>query len=125
MSHGATPAPRLRIRGARCRPRRTLPVPVLATAGAVRRACSASVIARYDFASPAQVFLNLFVDNAYLIVLAVGMTFVILTGGIDLSASASVVALSTVIVGHDAAGRLADAGGHRRSCWLSARCSAC
>ncbi|BDZ46184.1 galactofuranose ABC transporter, permease protein YjfF [Naasia aerilata] len=43
-----------------------------------------------------QVFLNLFVDNAYLIVLAVGMTFVILTGGIDLSVGA-VVALSTMI----------------------------
>ncbi len=56
-----------------------------------------AVIARYDFASPTQVFLNLLVDNAYLIVLAVGMTFVILTGGIDLSVG-SVVALSTVIV---------------------------
>jgi ribose/xylose/arabinose/galactoside ABC-type transport system permease subunit len=56
-----------------------------------------AVIARYDFASPAQVFLNLLVDNAYLIVLAVGMTFVILTGGIDLSVGA-VVALSTVIL---------------------------
>ncbi|WP_226362297.1 galactofuranose ABC transporter, permease protein YjfF [Pseudonocardia sp. ICBG1142] len=51
---------------------------------------------RYDnFLSP-QVFLNLFVDNAYLIVLAVGMTFVILTGGIDLSVG-SVVALSGVL----------------------------
>lgn len=51
---------------------------------------------RYSgFASP-QVVLNLFVDNAFLIVLAVGMTFVILTGGIDLSVG-SVVALSTVI----------------------------
>jgi ribose/xylose/arabinose/galactoside ABC-type transport system permease subunit len=57
----------------------------------------AAVIGRYDFASPTQVFLNLLVDNAYLIVLAVGMTFVILTGGIDLSVG-SVVALSTVIV---------------------------
>ena len=57
----------------------------------------AAVITRYDFASPAQVFLNLLVDNAYLIVLAVGMTFVLLTGGIDLSVG-SVVALSTVIV---------------------------
>ena len=55
------------------------------------------VVARYDFASPTQVFLNLLVDNAYLIVLAVGMTFVILTGGIDLSVG-SVVALSTVIL---------------------------
>jgi ribose/xylose/arabinose/galactoside ABC-type transport system permease subunit len=56
-----------------------------------------AVVTRYDFASPAQVFLNLLVDNAYLIVLAVGMTFVIVTGGIDLSVG-SVVALSTVIV---------------------------
>ncbi|MGJ6122386.1 sugar ABC transporter permease YjfF [Mycolicibacterium sp. Y3] len=55
------------------------------------------VLNRYDFASPTQVFLNLFVDNSYLIVLAVGMTFVILTGGIDLSVG-SVVALSTVIL---------------------------
>ncbi|MDR1237369.1 MAG: sugar ABC transporter permease YjfF [Propionibacteriaceae bacterium] len=43
-----------------------------------------------------QVFLNLFIDNSYMIVLAVGMTFVILTGGIDLSVGA-VVALSTMI----------------------------
>lgn len=56
-----------------------------------------AVVTRYDFASPTQVFLNLLVDNAYLIVLAVGMTFVLLTGGIDLSVG-SVVALSTVIV---------------------------
>jgi ribose/xylose/arabinose/galactoside ABC-type transport system permease subunit len=56
-----------------------------------------TVIVRYDFASPSQVFLNLLVDNAHLIVLAVGMTFVILTGGIDLSVG-SVVALSTVIL---------------------------
>ena len=51
---------------------------------------------RYEaFASP-QVVTNLFVDNAFLIVLAVGMTFVILTGGIDLSVGA-VAALSTMI----------------------------
>ena len=56
-----------------------------------------AIVLRYDFASPTQVFLNLLVDNAHLIVLAVGMTFVILTGGIDLSVG-SVVALSTVIV---------------------------
>ncbi len=40
--------------------------------------------------------LSLLIDNAFLIVLAVGMTFVILTGGIDLSVG-SVVALSTMI----------------------------
>lgn len=51
---------------------------------------------RYRGFLSGQVLLNLFVDNAYLIVLAVGMTFVILTGGIDLSVGA-VVALSTII----------------------------
>lgn len=57
----------------------------------------ATIVVRYGFTSPSQVFLNLLVDNAHLIVLAVGMTFVILTGGIDLSVG-SVVALSTVIL---------------------------
>jgi ribose/xylose/arabinose/galactoside ABC-type transport system permease subunit len=51
---------------------------------------------RYDGFFSAQVLLNLFIDNAYLIVLAVGMTFVIITGGIDLSVG-SVVALSGVL----------------------------
>jgi ribose/xylose/arabinose/galactoside ABC-type transport system permease subunit len=51
---------------------------------------------RYRGFLSSQVLLNLFVDNAYLIVLAVGMTFVILTGGIDLSVGA-VVALSGII----------------------------
>ena len=41
--------------------------------------------ARYPGFSDPQVVLNLFIDNSFLIVLAVGMTFVILTGGIDLS----------------------------------------
>ncbi|MFC4554500.1 ABC transporter permease subunit [Georgenia faecalis] len=39
-----------------------------------------------------RLFSNLLVDNSYLLVLAIGMTFVILTGGIDLSVGA-VVAL--------------------------------
>jgi galactofuranose transport system permease protein len=51
---------------------------------------------RYEGFFSGQVLLNLFVDNAFLIVLAVGMTFVILTGGIDLSVG-SVVALSGVL----------------------------
>jgi simple sugar transport system permease protein len=45
----------------------------------------------------AQVFLNLLIDNAFLIIVAIGMTFVILTGGIDLSVG-SVVALSTMVL---------------------------
>jgi simple sugar transport system permease protein len=44
-----------------------------------------------------QVFMNLLIDNAFLIIVAVGMTFVILTGGIDLSVG-SVVALSTIVL---------------------------
>ncbi|GGP77395.1 galactofuranose ABC transporter, permease protein YjfF [Saccharothrix coeruleofusca] len=51
---------------------------------------------RYEGFATGQVVANLFIDNAFLIVLAVGMTFVILTGGIDLSVG-SVVALSTMI----------------------------
>ena len=52
--------------------------------------------ARYEGFFSLQVLLNLFIDNAYLLVLAVGMTFVIITGGIDLSVG-SVVALSGVL----------------------------
>ncbi|MGI8384341.1 galactofuranose ABC transporter, permease protein YjfF [Robertmurraya sp. P23] len=47
------------------------------------------------FFSP-QVFLNLFIDNAFLIIIAVGMTFVILSGGIDLSVG-SIIALTSMI----------------------------
>jgi len=53
---------------------------------------------RYPAFGSAQVILNIFVDNAFLLVVAVGMTFVILTGGIDLSVGA-VVALGTVLCG--------------------------
>jgi simple sugar transport system permease protein len=42
-----------------------------------------------------QVFLNIFRNNTYLMISAVGMTFVVLSGGIDLSVS-GVVALVTV-----------------------------
>ncbi|MBM0226053.1 MULTISPECIES: galactofuranose ABC transporter, permease protein YjfF [Micromonospora] len=52
--------------------------------------------ARYEGFTSGQVVANLFIDNAFLIVIAVGMTFVIVTGGIDLSVGA-VVALSTMV----------------------------
>ncbi|WP_029069508.1 ABC transporter permease subunit [Jonesia quinghaiensis] len=51
---------------------------------------------RRDFVS-IKLFSNLFVDNSYLLVLAVGMTFVILTGGIDLSVGAVVALVGLVI----------------------------
>ena len=47
----------------------------------------------------AQVFYNLFIDNAFMMVTAAGMTMVIRTGGIDLSVG-SVIALTTMVVAH-------------------------
>jgi ribose/xylose/arabinose/galactoside ABC-type transport system permease subunit len=58
----------------------------------------------YDAFLAPQVFLNLFIDNAFLLIVALGMTFVILTGGIDLSVG-SLLALTTM-----AAAALLDAG---------------
>ncbi|CAH2923584.1 MAG: Galactofuranose ABC transporter, permease protein 2 [uncultured Paraburkholderia sp.] len=43
-----------------------------------------------------QVLLDLLVDNAFLLIVAIGMTFVIVSGGIDLSVG-SIVALTTII----------------------------
>jgi simple sugar transport system permease protein len=43
-----------------------------------------------------QNFFNLFIDNAYLLIIGVGMTFVIISGGIDLSVG-SVLALTTMV----------------------------
>jgi galactofuranose transport system permease protein len=56
---------------------------------------TAGSIAYTGFFSP-QVFLNLLIDNAFLCIVAVGMTFVILSGGIDLSVG-SVIALTTMV----------------------------
>ncbi len=50
----------------------------------------------YDSFFSMQVFLNLLIDNAFVTVVAIGMTFVILTGGIDLSVG-SIVALTTMV----------------------------
>ena len=77
-------------------------VPVLVTLGLVVAMFAFGSI-RYPYFGTGQVFLNLFIDNSFLLVPVVGMTFVILTGGIDLSVG-SVVALSTLLcaefVGH-------------------------
>jgi len=51
----------------------------------------------YEGFFSAQVFLNLLIDNAFLVIVAVGMTFVILSGGIDLSVG-SVIALTTMVL---------------------------
>jgi simple sugar transport system permease protein len=50
----------------------------------------------YEGFFSAQVFLNLLIDNAFLWIAAIGMTFVILAGGIDLSVG-SVVALTSMV----------------------------
>ncbi|WP_441247611.1 galactofuranose ABC transporter, permease protein YjfF [Kitasatospora sp. McL0602] len=70
-------------------------LPVLATTALFALTLAAGNYRYYGFLS-GQVLANLFVDNAYLLVIAVGMTFVILTGGIDLSVGA-VAALSTML----------------------------
>lgn len=51
---------------------------------------------RYTGFFSLQVLFNLLIDNAFLIITAVGMTFVIVSGGIDLSVG-SVIALTTMI----------------------------
>lgn len=51
---------------------------------------------RYTDFFSMQVLYNLLIDNAFLIVAAVGMTFVIVSGGIDLSVG-SMIALTTMI----------------------------
>lgn len=53
----------------------------------------------YDGFFSLQVFLNLLIDNAFLIITSIGMTFVIITGGIDLSVGA-VVALTCMLSAH-------------------------
>jgi ribose/xylose/arabinose/galactoside ABC-type transport system permease subunit len=70
-------------------------VPVLATLTLLALMYGAGAMRYRGFDDP-QVLLNVFIDNAFLLVVAVGMTFVILTGGIDLSVG-SVVALSTML----------------------------
>ncbi|MCJ7534097.1 MAG: hypothetical protein WA997_20630 [Anaerolineales bacterium] len=69
-------------------------IPILSTA---LLALAAYGIGAYFFVGMRnpQVFLNLFRNSSWLLISAIGMTFVILTGGIDLSVS-GVVALTTV-----------------------------
>ena len=59
-------------------------LPILVTLGLFIIMFGLGSVLFRGFFSP-QNFLNLFIDNAYLLILAVGMTFVIISGGIDLS----------------------------------------
>lgn len=51
---------------------------------------------KYDNFFSFQVFYNILIDNSYLIVLTIGETFTILTGGIDLSVGAMVAFVSMI-----------------------------
>lgn len=72
-------------------------LPVLVTAGlfALMFGFGAFRYQSYGFVD-GQVFMNLFIDNGYLLVAAIGATFVILTGGIDLSVG-SVIGFTTML----------------------------
>ncbi len=72
--------------------RRLLPLSVTIILFFVAYAAGA---ASYSGMRDFQVFLNLFRNNPFLLISAIGMTFVIISGGIDLSVS-GVVALTTV-----------------------------
>ncbi|MEU4336088.1 galactofuranose ABC transporter, permease protein YjfF [Micromonospora lupini] len=90
MTTGSLTAPRrTRIR----LPRRQ--VPVLATLVLLLVMYGIGV-SQYTAFSNVQVIFNVFIDNGFLLVVAVGMTFVILTGGIDLSVG-SVVAMTAMV----------------------------
>jgi simple sugar transport system permease protein len=71
-------------------------VPLLATFGVFAAIFCAGGIQYHGFFS-LRVFANLFTDNAFLGLCAVGMTFVIISGGIDLSVGAMVAFSSTLI----------------------------
>ncbi len=71
-------------------------LPLLATA-LVLLVLFGAAGAHYEHFFSARVVLNLFKDRAFLGVIAIGMTFVILSGGIDLSVG-SVMACSTVLL---------------------------
>lgn len=70
-------------------------IPVVVTAVLFLALLIAGSLQFSGFASP-RVLLNLLTDNSFLAIMALGMTFVILSGGIDLSVG-SVLALSSVL----------------------------
>ncbi|MDR1966786.1 MAG: sugar ABC transporter permease YjfF [Synergistaceae bacterium] len=71
-------------------------VPILATMAVFVLLYAAASLYFSNFFS-LRVFANLFIDNAFLGIVAVGMTFAILSGGIDLSVG-SVVALTGIVM---------------------------
>ncbi|MFI8832293.1 galactofuranose ABC transporter, permease protein YjfF [Streptomyces afghaniensis] len=90
----AAPSGSTAPRAARLLGDRRLPVLVTAALFIAMYAGGLSRYQNYGFAEP-QVFLNLFIDNGYLLVAAIGATFVIMSGGIDLSVG-SVIGFTTM-----------------------------
>ncbi|HET7838226.1 MAG TPA: galactofuranose ABC transporter, permease protein YjfF [Rectinemataceae bacterium] len=70
-------------------------LPTLVTLGLFILMFGLGSVSFRGFLAP-QNFLNLFIDNSYLLILGVGMTFVIISGGIDLSVG-SMLAFSTML----------------------------
>ncbi|MBT2291886.1 sugar ABC transporter permease YjfF [Paenibacillus albidus] len=70
-------------------------IPIFVTVGLFALMFAAGSF-RYTGFFSLQVLMNLLVDNAFLLITAVGMSFVILSGGIDLSVG-SIIALSTMV----------------------------
>ncbi|WP_019637002.1 galactofuranose ABC transporter, permease protein YjfF [Paenibacillus fonticola] len=70
-------------------------VPLLVTVGLFILLFAAGSF-RYTGFFSLQVLMNLLIDNSFLLIAAVGMTFVIVSGGIDLSVG-SMIALTTMI----------------------------
>ncbi|MGO4394522.1 galactofuranose ABC transporter, permease protein YjfF [Variovorax sp. M-6] len=89
---GVAPASRNRSAAARLNPKY---LPLAATISLFMLMATLGSVFYDGFFSP-QVFLNLLIDNAFVCIVAVGMTFVILSGGIDLSVG-SVIALTTMV----------------------------
>ncbi|MFC0529125.1 galactofuranose ABC transporter, permease protein YjfF [Phytohabitans kaempferiae] len=83
------------VRARLSRPHQRKYLPLYATLALLALMYGSGVV-QYEAFSDPQVVLNVFIDNGFLLVVAVGMTFVILTGGIDLSVGA-VVALTTML----------------------------
>jgi len=69
-------------------------VPLMVTIGLFILLYIYGIVQYKGFSSP-QVFLNLLIDNAFLLITSIGMTFVIISGGIDLSVGA-IIAFTTV-----------------------------
>ncbi|GGW52767.1 MULTISPECIES: galactofuranose ABC transporter, permease protein YjfF [Streptomyces] len=88
-SDSRTPSKAARLLGDR-----RLPVAVTALLFLVMYLGGLARYQNFGFAEP-QVFLNLFIDNGYLLVAAVGVTFVLLSGGMDLSVG-SVIGFTTM-----------------------------